>query len=377
MATQVLSLLLSLISSFSLLLHHHYLPPRAHKAQLDLKACKFNAIYQLGDSISDTGNIMYEDPGCPSSKLPYGETFFNKPTGRYSNGLLMIDYIALSAGLPFLNPYLSKDSLFTQGVNFAVAGSTALSPNVLAEKNIVSPFTNSSLSVQLHWMSTYFNSICLSARDCAEKLNRSLFMVGEIGGNDYNFALQQKTIKEAMAIVPQVVQAIKDAIQTVIGYGALKVVVPGNFPIGCFPIYLASFHTNDSSAYDEYHCVKELNEFSIYHNDHLKIAIEELKQEHPNVTIIYGDYYNAFQWVYRHASNLGFDASSVQNPCYGFGGEYNLSMEKHCGDSEVPVCSNPDQRISWDGIHLTQNAYHYMSYWLIRDFLNQLGCSGV
>ncbi|XP_015875017.1 GDSL esterase/lipase At5g03980-like isoform X1 [Ziziphus jujuba] len=376
-ATLVLSLFLILISS-SLLLHHRLPHPGA---KLDLKACKFNAIYQLGDSISDTGNLIYEKPGCVFFKFPYGETFFNRSTGRCSNGLLMIDYIALSAGLPLLNPYLSNDSLLTkdQGVNFAVAGSTALSPNVLAEKNIISPLTNSSLSVQLHWMSTHFNSLCLNARDCAEKLKRSLFMVGEIGGNDYNYAFEQqkKTIKEAKDMVPQVVQAIKDAVQTVLGYGALRVVVPGNFPIGCFPICLTGFQTNDSSAYDEYHCLKEANEFSIYHNDYLKIAIEELKQEHPNATIIYGDYYNAFQWVFRHASNLGFDASSLLKSCCGIGGDYNFSLAKRCGASGVPVCSNPDQRISWDGVHPTQKAYHYMSDWLIRDLLPRLGCGPV
>ncbi|KAH7543025.1 hypothetical protein FEM48_Zijuj02G0138900 [Ziziphus jujuba var. spinosa] len=558
--TQVLSLQLLLISFFSLLLLYHF--PCPCKAELGLKACKFNAIYQLGDSISDTGNIIYEHPalsaGLPllnpylskdsllttdrgvnfavagstalpsyilaqnnivslvtnsflSVQLHWMSTHFNSiclndcaemlkkslfmvgeiggnncnyalgignktikeamemvpqavqaiknavqevisygalkvvvpgnfpigcfpiyltgfQTNNYSaydkyhclkelnkfsiyhNDLKIAieelkqehsdvtiiygDYynafqwvfrhasnLAQSAGLPLLNPYLSNDSVFAkdQGVNFAVAGSTALSPNVLAEKNIISLVTNSSLSVQLHWMSTHFNSLCLNANDCAEKLKRSLFMVGEIGGNDFNYALQQanKTIQEAMEMVPQVVQAIKDAVQTVIGYGALKIVVPGNFPIGCFPVYLTDFQTNDSSAYDEYHCLKELNEFSIYQNDHLKIAIEDLKQKHPNVSILYGDYYNAFQWVYRHASNLGFDASSLQKSCCGIGGEYNYSSDKLCGDSRVPVCSNPHQRISWDGVHPTQKAYYYMSYWLIKDLLPQLGCGAV
>lgn len=38
-------------------------------------------------------------------------------------------------------------------------------------------------------------------------------MVGEIGWNDYNYALfQGKTIKEVIDMVPEVVQAIKDAV---------------------------------------------------------------------------------------------------------------------------------------------------------------------
>lgn len=43
-------------------------------------------------------------------------------------------------------------------------------------------------------------------------------MVGEIGGNDYDFAIfvGNKTIKEAIDMVPRVVQAIKDAVKVVL-----------------------------------------------------------------------------------------------------------------------------------------------------------------
>ena len=90
-----------------------------------------------------------------------------------------------------------------------------------------------------------------------------------------------------------------------ISYGAVRVVVPGNFPIGCMPIYLTAFQTNNSAAYDEHHCLKHLNNFSIYHNDQLKQAIEELKREYTNAVIVYGDYYNAFEWLFHRAPYLG------------------------------------------------------------------------
>ena len=87
-------------------------------------------------------------------------------------------------------------------------------------------------------------------------------------------------------------------------------VVPGNLPIGCLPIYLTIFHTNSSAHYDEFHCLKGLNNLSVYHNDQLKLAIEDLRIENPNVVIVYGDYYNAFQWVYRNAQHLGESLSN-------------------------------------------------------------------
>ncbi|GJN21497.1 hypothetical protein PR202_gb08978 [Eleusine coracana subsp. coracana] len=50
------------------------------------------AIYNFGDSISDTGNFIRESPAGLLqyvAKLPYGMDM-NGPTGRCSDGLLMI-----------------------------------------------------------------------------------------------------------------------------------------------------------------------------------------------------------------------------------------------------------------------------------------------
>ena len=44
------------------------------------------------------------------------------------------------------------------GVNFAVGGATALPASVLAEIGVISPSTNSSLDVQLDWMSSFYNA---------------------------------------------------------------------------------------------------------------------------------------------------------------------------------------------------------------------------
>ncbi|GLT94888.1 hypothetical protein SLE2022_126020 [Rubroshorea leprosula] len=341
----------------------------------DLQSCEFDALYQLGDSMSDTGNLIREDPSVVFARLPYGQTFFQKPTGRCSNGLLMIDFFAKSAGIPFLDPYLNKDGTFTQGVNFAVAGATALPSDVLAKKGIVNPPTTSSLSRQLEWMSAHFNTTYSSPQECSEKLKKSLFMVGEIGGNDYNYPfLQGKTFEEVKALMPEVIQAIKDAVTRVIGYGATRVIVPGNFPIGCFPSYLTDFQTNDTSAYDKYHCLKYLNEFSMDHNKYLQQAIEQLRAEHPTVILVYADYYAAFIWLLDNAAQFGFDTNLVQKACCGVGGDYNYDQKRHCGLPDVPVCQNPDQQVSWDGIHLTQQAYKMMAIYLIDDISSKLQC---
>ncbi|XP_057962348.1 acetylajmalan esterase-like [Malania oleifera] len=338
----------------------------------------FDAIYQMGDSISDTGNLVRESPLGSSTafaRLPYGQTFFGNATGRCSDGLLMIDYLALAAGLPFVNPYMNRDANFGHGVNFAVAGSTALPTDVLARNGIVSLVTNTSLHVQLHSMLSHFNSICSNQRDCVEKLQTALFMVGETGGNDYNYALfQGKSTEQLKSLVPNVVATIKHAVERVIEYGAARVVVPGNFPIGCMPIYLTGFHTNDSAAYDQFGCLKELNNFAMYHNDHLQKAINELVGKNPNAIIAYADYYNAFLSLLQNAPSLGFDELSTQKACCGKGGDYDFDLANMCGALGVPVCPDPHRHISWDGVHLTSNAYKYMSDWVIKDLLPKLQC---
>ncbi|XP_074379868.1 acetylajmalan esterase-like [Apium graveolens] len=366
---QVLYTFLVLLSLFSMA-HAIRSPPLAL-----FRNCKFDKIFQFGDSLSDTGNLVRERPFDVSGRLPYGQSFFNRPTGRYSNGLIMIDYIASAAGLPLLNPYEQVGANFRHGINFAVAGATALPVKTLASKDIhaVPTPTSSSLDVQLRRMSDYLSSYCNTQTDCRDKLKNSLFMMGEVGGNDYNYALfGGKTIQEVKNLVPEVVQSIVDATREIIKLGARNIVIPGNLPIGCVPSYLTTFQANNT--FDQNHCLKDYNEFSVYHNKQLIKAIELLKKENPGVTIVYGNLYNAFQWLFSRAAYLGFDRNSLQKACCGSGGEYNFSFKKICGLPGVAVCSNPNQRISWDGIHLTQQANKYMAAWLISNMSPMLQC---
>ncbi|XP_004230196.1 GDSL esterase/lipase At5g03980 [Solanum lycopersicum] len=338
-----------------------------------LKKCGINRIYQFGDSLSDTGNCLRESycgahTGCRFP--PYGMNFYQKEiTGRCSNGLLMVDFMALECGLPLLNPSLEENANFSQGSNFAVAGATALSVEQLAERNISMSYTNSTLTVQLHWMSSHFNSIC--STDCPKYLEKSLFLVGEIGGDElaYGF-IQGKTIQELRTMVPDIVHAIIRGVTRVISFGATRIVVPGNIPAGCNPVILTIFGT----TYDEYGCVKEWNNFMMYYNNHLKRGVYMLKREYPNISISYGDYYNAYLWLRQNVVALGFDKNSVLKACCGIGGEYNYRADMRCGNPGVKACADPNSYISWDGIHLTQRAYSWLTKWLIDDIIPQLNC---
>lgn len=71
--------------------------------------------------------------------------------------------VAEALGLPHLPPYLalSKGQDVKHGVNFAVAGATALDPQFFYQRKIGSVmWTNDSLSTQLGWFKKLKPSLC-------------------------------------------------------------------------------------------------------------------------------------------------------------------------------------------------------------------------
>ncbi|TVU30944.1 hypothetical protein EJB05_22602, partial [Eragrostis curvula] len=53
---------------------------------------RYAGVFSFGDSLTDTGMVPRVAAG-PASRPPYGETFFRRPTGRASDGRLVLDFI--------------------------------------------------------------------------------------------------------------------------------------------------------------------------------------------------------------------------------------------------------------------------------------------
>lgn len=56
----------------------------------DLPQCEFPAVYNFGDSNSDTGGIS---AAFEPIRAPYGVPYFHKPAGRDCDGRLIIDFV--------------------------------------------------------------------------------------------------------------------------------------------------------------------------------------------------------------------------------------------------------------------------------------------
>ncbi|KAJ7964792.1 GDSL esterase/lipase [Quillaja saponaria] len=292
----------------------------------------YTSIFSFGDSLADTGNLYLTFQNDSCFFPPYGETYFHHPTGRCSNGRLIVDFIAEYFGLPLLKPYMRikngelEDANVEKGVNFAVAGATAC---------------------------------------CKSTLESSLFLVGEIGGNDYNYLfISKKSVEETATYVPQVVTAITLAIKELIELGAVTLVVPGNLPIGCSTAYLTDYMSANEEDYDEAGCLKWLNKFAEYHNEQLQIALNQLRHLHPHTNIIYADYYNAALRFYRASHQYGFRGSALKC-CCGSGGPYNFNVTALCSEA-VKLCDEPSRYVGWDGIHLTEAAYRWIAQGLLE-----------
>lgn len=333
------------------------------------------SIISFGDSLADTGNLLslsHSDHPHYALLPPYGETFFHHPTGRSSDGRLIIDFIAESLGLPLVSPYFDgknrKRRDFGKGVNYAVAASTALDVSFFRRRGIYF-VRNVSLSIQMEWFKEMFSSFCQKTSDCKEFLGNSLILMGEIGGNDYNHPLlhSRRSIEEVKTFVPIVVRTIASAIDELIELGAKTLVVPGDIPIGCSAAYLTYFSKSsidNKDYYDPFGCLSRLNEFSKYHNQILQKELNRLREIHPHATIIYADYYNAAARIYRSPNKFGFKQAFIA--CCGGGGPYNYNASVGCGKYPTTCCDDPSLYVSWDGLHLTEAAYR----WIAKGLLN-------
>ncbi|XP_057503532.1 GDSL esterase/lipase At5g03980-like [Actinidia eriantha] len=280
--------------------------------------------------------------GCPfNSVYIFGDTS------------LMADHLASVFHIPSPNNPYTKAA----GATFATAGATVMPTPFLIERGVQPPPSYNSLDTQIKSFTQLLNTVCGSPNECAKKLQRTLLFVDQIGTNEYKYAfLQGKSIKEVSSYVPQVAEAIKNTIRTLIKAGATHLIVPGSPPMGCFPGYLTLFRSKDPMHYDVNKCHIGLNTFTRLHNDHLRQALVELRMEFPGVEIVYGGYYNAFMAILRNHDILGFKKGSLMKACCGFGGPYNFHPEKMCGDGGVRVCSDPTKYVHWDGFHLTEEA---------------------
>lgn len=334
--------------------------------------CHFPAVFNFGDSNSDTGGLSSLFGAAPP---PNGRTFFGMPAGRYCDGRLVIDFIAESLGLPYLSAYLNSiGSNFTQGANFATAGSSIRRQNTSL---FLSGFSPISLDVQSWEFEQFINrsqfvysskgGIYREILPRAEYFSQALYTF-DIGQNDITSSyFVNKSTEEVQGIIPDLMERLTSIIQSVYDRGGRYFWIHNTGPLGCLPYAL--LHRPDlASPTDGAGCSITYNKVAQLFNLRLKETVASLRKAHPDAAFTYVDVYTAKYRLISEAKKLGFD-DPLLTCCGHGGGRYNLDLSIGCGGKEqvngtwVVVgksCADPSKRVSWDGVHFTEAANKFV-----------------
>ncbi|XP_041027239.1 GDSL esterase/lipase At3g26430-like [Juglans microcarpa x Juglans regia] len=328
--------------------------------------CDFPAIFNFGDSNSDTGGLS---AAFGQAAAPHGESYFHGPAGRYCDGRLVIDFIAESLGLPYLNAYLDAvGSNFTHGANFATAGSTVRPQNTTLHQSGFSPF---SLNVQWYQFNDFHRRTqAFRSREWVfqellpkrEHFSRALYTF-DIGQNDLTagYFLNMST-DQVRAYVPDVLAQFTDIVKDIYGQGGRSFWIHNTGPVGCLPYILDRLKITAAQV-DKAGCATPFNDVAQYFNRKLKQVVVQLRKDLPLAAITYVDVYSVKYSLISQAKKHGFEESL--RACCGHGGKYNYNMHLGCGGKikvhgkEVLVgkpCKDPAAWINWDGVHYTQAA---------------------
>ncbi|CAK9148213.1 unnamed protein product [Ilex paraguariensis] len=309
-------------------------------------------IFVFGDSTVDPGNNNYIGTPFKSNFPPYGRDFVNHtPTGRFSNGRLVTDFIASYLGVkdyvpPYLDPTLSIEELMT-GVSFASAGSgfDPLTPMISG----VIP-----MSKQLEYFREYKCKLelAIGKRRTTMLINKAAFIVSA-GTNDFVVNYFGTPIRRQSYTVSGyqqfLMQLVRQFIQGLLNEGAQKIAMVGLPPMGCLPEVIT---LSPDAIFHQRQCVQSLLSIA---RDYNQILRKNLKAMHSgsSTRFFYADIYQPLSnMIQGHSS--GFE--EVSTGCCGSG---YIETSFMC-NSESAVCKDASKYVFWDSIHPTEAAYYIL-----------------
>lgn len=259
---------------------------------LKASAQNYEEIYVFGDSFSDTGNVFNTTSGFPPK--PY----FN---GRFSNGLVWVEYLASDLGLTF-----------KPNNNFAYGGATT------GFQNIGLP-TLPGLQQQINSFTTVNQSA-----------NPNALYIVWAGTNDY-----MNVFSGGVPNPNQTTSNLSAVVKSLAAVGAKDIMVVNLPDLGNFPV---TGGNKDISNL--------LNSFTSAHNSSLSANLNSLRQQlNPDIHIRSLDVNSLFNRIIAHPEEFGF--TNVKDSCVG-----NLSVVP-INIPTQPIDCIADQFLFWDQIHPT------------------------
>ncbi|XP_038897092.1 GDSL lipase-like [Benincasa hispida] len=307
------------------------------------------AFFIFGDSFFDPGNnnFINTTEDFRANFTPYGESFFKCPTGRFSDGRLIPDFIAEYANLPLIPAYLDpRNKLYIHGVNFASGGGGALVE------------THRGFAIDIETQLRYFKKVERSMR---KKLGDSraynLFLnsvyMFSIGGNDYIVPFEGSPVLEKYTeteYVNMVIGNTTAVLEEIYKKGGRKFAFAAVPPLGCLPHIRLMKKGGHGSCWDEASALTRL------HNKLLPIALQKLADKLQGFKYTVADTYTLLQNRIDNPSKYGFKEG--KKACCGSGelrGIYSCGGMR--GQKEFELCENPNEYLFFDSYHPNEKAY--------------------
>ncbi|XP_020225249.1 LOW QUALITY PROTEIN: GDSL esterase/lipase 1-like [Cajanus cajan] len=315
---------------------------------------KHAALFIFGDSLFDNGNNNYINTttSYQANYPPYGQTFFKYPSGRFSDGRMIPDFVAEFAKLPLLPPYLHPIHEYMYGVNFASGGAGALRE------------TSQGMVIDLKTQVSYLRNVNklfsqrLGQAKAEEMLSKSVHLFS-IGSNDYGTLLDPNSTVllpvNHQEFVDIVIGNLTDVIKEIYNLGGRKFGFFNVGPIGCSPA-IRNWVNNGSTG----PCFEEFSAIARLHNIALTKMLHELEKHLKGFKYSVTDFYSAVSQVLNNPTEYGFKEASVA--CCG-GGAYrgDDSCGGNKGIKEYELCDNVDQHLFFDSHHPTDRASQHFA----------------
>ncbi|CAL1398168.1 unnamed protein product [Linum trigynum] len=307
------------------------------------------AVFVFGDSLVDTGNNNYIPTIAKSNFPPYGRDFPGKrPTGRFSNGRGVSDFIAEILGVkellpPYLDPNLELQQLLT-GVCFASSGA-GYDPRTSKLASAI-PITS-----QLNMMKEYIRKMNATVGEerVKEITSRSAYMIF-MGSNDVtNIYPVVKALYSEDSYTDLMINLATDFFQKLHAIGARRIGLLNLPPTGCAPALRVLTGGGERA------CSESLNRRIRLFNSKLSSAVDKMNQELPGAKFVLFDVYSPVLSLVQNPAPYGFE--EVARGCCGTG---NIETAGLC---VLPgTCTDATKYLFWDSFHPTETASRILAY---------------
>ncbi|CAL5205610.1 unnamed protein product [Lathyrus oleraceus] len=251
------------------------------------------AIYVFGDSLVDSGNNNYLPIKSNAKFLPYGIDFGAKPSGRYSNGKTLVDYLAIHLGLPLVPPYLgllkTQKNKITTGINFASAGS-----GILPETNNNTLTLDKQIKLLRKVIKNNLPNIFDEKEKLEKHLSESLFVVSTGVNDHFHNGFFGGSSKFASYLLKQ----FSIRLQKIYSLGGRRFFINNIAPAGCFPSIVARSRPRGE-------CNEKMNKAISSYNKLLPNALGKLQAKLGGFTFIHSNLYGSLMDLKENGYKYG------------------------------------------------------------------------